>query len=442
MTQFIETTPGAIAASMGYQTQAPQSNYSTGQLGFAEGGLASLPRGGYMGGGIGGGGFKGRYLPGGRQGYAWYDDIIDTVTKPFKPIGRRLKKLIPKEAAGIMQMAAPFIAPGAPWAAAAMSALGQYKQKGKINPLSVALSTAPGWTNTGIANFAKKIPGVNKMKGLQGNQFLDWMQSKDMVGNEYMGNNFLRSMMDKVPGGNTVDELLFGEIGGDKRGWLGVKPDPTHTGNLSPKFSLKDTLGSVAKTALTNKDGSVDKMAVVAIMMGASSYVEAKKQIQLQYALDLEKDLGIDEDTWEATDWSNTFEFAPQVPKAHGGRVGHAMGSTQFPPNRRVYADGGRTGLQWGSDRGEGLGGEEVEADMRYEGGFMPYGEEPKADDVPARLSKDEFVFTDQAVASAGEGDVELGAERLYNVMKNLEQGGRLSEESQGEMGQGIGAII
>ena len=77
--------------------------------------------------------------------------------------------------------------------------------------------------------------------------------------------------------------------------------------------------------------------------------------------------------------------------------------------------------LQWGSDKGEGLGGEEVEADMRYEGGFMPYGEEPKADDVPARLSKDEFVFTDQAVASAGEGDVELGAERLYNVMKNLE---------------------
>ena len=79
---------------------------------------------------------------------------------------------------------------------------------------------------------------------------------------------------------------------------------------------------------------------------------------------------------------------------------------------------------------------------MRYEGGFMPYGEEPKADDVPARLSKDEFVFTDQAVAGAGDGDVEVGAERLYNVMKNLEQGGRLSEESEGEMGQGIGAMI
>jgi len=101
-----------------------------------------------------------------------------------------------------------------------------------------------------------------------------------------------------------------------------------------------------------------------------------------------------------------------------------------------------RTGLQWGSDKGEGLGGEEVEADMRYEGGFMPYGEEPKADDVPARLSKDEFVFTDQAVAGAGDGDIDLGAERLYNVMKSLEAGGRISEETQGEMGQGIGELI
>ena len=88
------------------------------------------------------------------------------------------------------------------------------------------------------------------------------------------------------------------------------------------------------------------------------------------------------------------------------------------------------------------VGGEEVEADMRYDGGFMPYGEEPKADDVPARLSKDEFVFTDQAVAGAGDGDIDLGAERLYNVMKSLEAGGRLSEETQGETAQGIGTII
>ena len=72
----------------------------------------------------------------------------------------------------------------------------------------------------------------------------------------------------------------------------------------------------------------------------------------------------------------------------------------------------------------------------------MPYGEEPKADDVPARLSKDEFVFTDEAVAGAGDGDINLGAERLYNVMKNLGQGGRLSQESEGQTAEGIGAMV
>ena len=129
----------------------------------------------------------------------------------------------------------------------------------------------------------------------------------------------------------------------------------------------------------------------------------------------------------EFEDWVLTRQQA-----AHGGRIGNAQGGINNT----------RTGLQWGSDKGEGLGGEEVEADMRYEGGFMPYGEEPKGDDVPARLSKDEFVFTDQAVAGAGDGDIDLGAERLYNVMKSLEAGGRISEETQGEMGQGIGELI
>ena len=38
---------------------------------------------------------------------------------------------------------------------------------------------------------------------------------------------------------------------------------------------------------------------------------------------------------------------------------------------------------------------------MRYTGGFMPYGAKEKADDVPARLSKNEFVFTADAVRAA-----------------------------------------
>ena len=72
------------------------------------------------------------------------------------------------------------------------------------------------------------------------------------------------------------------------------------------------------------------------------------------------------------------------------------------------------------------------EMDLRDNGGFVPIGRMEKADDVPARLSKNEFVFTADAVRNAGDGDVDKGAEVMYNMMKNLEAGGSVSEESQG----------
>ena len=64
------------------------------------------------------------------------------------------------------------------------------------------------------------------------------------------------------------------------------------------------------------------------------------------------------------------------------------------------------------------LGG--MEMDLRG-GGFVPLGAKEKADDVPARLSKNEFVFTADAVRAAGGGDVDAGADKMYNTMKQLE---------------------
>ena len=64
------------------------------------------------------------------------------------------------------------------------------------------------------------------------------------------------------------------------------------------------------------------------------------------------------------------------------------------------------------------LGGNEM--DLRG-GGFVPLGEQEKADDVPARLSKNEFVFTADAVRAAGGGNVDAGADKMYNTMKQLE---------------------
>ena len=61
------------------------------------------------------------------------------------------------------------------------------------------------------------------------------------------------------------------------------------------------------------------------------------------------------------------------------------------------------------------------ELDMRKSGGFVPIGVKEKADDVPAMLSKNEFVMTADAVRAAGGGSINKGAQRMYDTMKKLE---------------------
>lgn len=76
------------------------------------------------------------------------------------------------------------------------------------------------------------------------------------------------------------------------------------------------------------------------------------------------------------------------------------------------FADGGLMNLR--------MGGMPVEMDLR-KGGFVPLGKKERADDVPARLSKNEFVFTAKAVRNAGGGDIRKGAKRMYQIMNQLE---------------------
>ena len=63
-----------------------------------------------------------------------------------------------------------------------------------------------------------------------------------------------------------------------------------------------------------------------------------------------------------------------------------------------------------------------IERDYRETGGFVPVGIKEKADDVPAMLSKNEFVMTADAVRGIGDGNIEKGAQRLYDQMKQAEK--------------------
>ncbi len=90
--------------------------------------------------------------------------------------------------------------------------------------------------------------------------------------------------------------------------------------------------------------------------------------------------------------------------------------SEYYTPPTESAAQGGIIGLKEGGMLN--FGGREM--DLRT-GGFVPIGKKERADDVPARLSKNEFVMTADAVRAAGGGSVNKGAQRMYDVMNKLE---------------------
>jgi len=105
--------------------------------------------------------------------------------------------------------------------------------------------------------------------------------------------------------------------------------------------------------------------------------------------------------------------------RAYGGRMQYAMGS----PEENAVQAAGIMNLPLHKNKA-GV----TELDLRETGGFIPpVGVKEKADDIPAMLSNNEFVFTAKSVREMGDGDVNKGAQRMYNMMKTLENGGRIA---------------
>ena len=108
------------------------------------------------------------------------------------------------------------------------------------------------------------------------------------------------------------------------------------------------------------------------------------------------------EDMMNRTGFRKTLdEVAAENPLATVTNTGYPM------------ASGGPVGLAAGGEPA-------MEMDYRG-GGFIPVGSKERADDVPARLSKNEFVMTADAVRAAGGGNVNKGAKRMYSLMNQLE---------------------
>jgi len=128
--------------------------------------------------------------------------------------------------------------------------------------------------------------------------------------------------------------------------------------------------------------------------------------------------------------WKKTYETNPDAAEMNEN---HKRYLNFYERNKNAQAEGSKEPVAKKTMPLLDMGG--MEKDYREDGGFVPIGRMEKADDVPARLSKNEFVFTADAVRNAGDGNVDKGAEVMYNMMKNLEAGGEVSEESQGLKG-------
>jgi hypothetical protein len=102
------------------------------------------------------------------------------------------------------------------------------------------------------------------------------------------------------------------------------------------------------------------------------------------------------------------------------GRAGFAEDEINATLAQLGLKNGGRVNAMNGGLMGLKIGGVPMEMDYRM-GGFIPVGSKEKADDVPARLSKNEFVMTADAVRAAGGGSVNEGARRMYQLMNQLE---------------------
>jgi len=376
---------------------------------------------------------------------------------------KKIRNIIPNEVAEIAVKAAPFVAPFNPLAAGLMAGIGGFDQTGRIGS-----SLKSGLMTYGLGQGARYLGGADLQQGLSlkmpgattgggiGNYF-----SKPTGDNARFFDKFLES---KKPGFEKSDvgrNIYQQSGGGADMATVATKPGflesiTSKVSNLIPESTLGKILVGGGALALGTK-----------LLGGGPQEVESAI-MERGEGLDID---GIRAEVTEAFK-DETGEkllalrakypyLGTQASKnisamAMGGRIGFSEGSKDYSkdPNYKGWVKTYETNPDAASmnenhgtylsfynrnknSKAEGgimdLGG--MEKDYRNTGGFVDLGAKEKADDVPARLSVNEFVFTADAVRNAGGGDIDQGAEVMENMMKHLEQGGQVSEESQGMAG-------
>ena len=319
-------------------------------------------------------------------------------------IKKRIRKLIPNEVAQVAEVAAPFVAPFNPLAAGLMSGIGGFDRHG-----SIGKGLKSGLINYGVGQGARALAGAPMQQGFNlkinpGASGIGQYFSNPMTAAAATNTGVSGSVAEKGIPTSQGDYTIFGEKIKETGGGLKGLTDTIKKYALDPKILTGLAIGGIGAAGL----------------MGNMKADEIQ-DLQRGEGLDIE---GIRAEVIEAFKDESGEKLA-------GLRSKYPFLGKRDTKDTAAMAYGGRIG------RAEGgimdLGG--MEKDYRNTGGFVDLGAKEKADDVPARLSVNEFVMTADAVRGAGGGDIDKGAEIMENVMENLENGGRISEESQGLKG-------
>jgi hypothetical protein len=345
------------------------------------------------------------------------------------------KTFIPKELDPVLQIAAPFLGPVyGPIASVAGSA-----RTGKINPLSLAASTLPylqfgGAGATGLQSLiptgyggsgalGQFLPGGTQMFGQQGTSLSNVLSDYMKVGTPSSTGNVSFEMGPdglKLPGTTISDAISTKSMGtGDL--FKTIFSPESNVDFATRAKAATDLTGSAIKAMYTDANGDVDKRAVIATIAAVPSYLDAKKKAQEAGLTDNDFNERIYNEEKQA--YQTTYQsrlpmesFGIRSTAADGGMMDDESGilSIKLTPAQGM-AMGGEIPMR------QNQGGVS-ELDLRAKGGYIPVGIKEKADDVPAMLSKNEFVFTADAVRGAGNGSVNKGAQKMYKLMKSLEK--------------------
>ena len=358
----------------------------------------------------------------GPRAMAAYGGIMGVDGRRQYGLGSKLKKFvrkaIPNEVSNVAVKAAPFVAPFNPLLAAGMAGIGGFDQHGSISG-----GLKSGLMHYGLGQGARYLGGADFQAGI--NPFAGGNYGFSMPTGSGGIKDWFKSKVDPVTSGNTIG--TDPAIEAISRGSADLDEIASVITDKIPKVAEDTrTPTGILKTV---KDLMLDNKLITGLVAGTLGANALMGNMEPDEIQDLQRGPGLDVSAIRA-------EVREAMLDETGEKLAALRSKYPFLGKRDTkdlsgLAEGGRIGYANGGIMD--MGGKEK--DYRNTGGFVDLGAKEKADDVPARLSVNEFVMTADAVRGAGDGDIDKGAGIMENMMKNLEKGGRISEESQGSQG-------